>query len=393
MCLDKRKIAISAANYQAGWCIFLFYKESGDMKLTLYDYYVHIDVMNRKEYFQKYLQGMASAEEKELLTVWVTGLMERVADGAASEEEQLIVKEWLSREDKAAAAVAEIEKRKNETLLLIEQQYLSLPEKKKRRTVYRYAAAVAFFVLAAGAYLIYQTAKDNRNMTALSFPAADEMQNNNIVYSTRSGDPVKSIRLPDSSFVYLNGNAAVSVDRQKYNFAAREVVLEKGEAFFSVAKNAAKKFTVQFGDLQLEVTGTSFNVENYEHGHEKRVYVKTGTVVIRDREHLHIALAAHETFVYDDHTKKYTVKKDDSADLSQWIDGGMVFAGAGLDEVKQKLENRFKARVVVENDALRATMRLNAAFNKDENMDKIAKVIAGIYGIKYKVEDKKITFY
>lgn len=363
------------------------------MKLALYDYYVHIDVMNRKEYFQKYLQGMASAEEKELLTVWVTGLMARMANGAASEEEQLIVKEWLSREDKAAVAVAEIEKRKNETLLLIEQQYLALPERSKRRTVYRYAAAVAFFVLAAGAYLLYQSDKENRNMTALSFPAADEMQNNNIVYSNLSGDPVKTIRLPDSSFVYLNGNAAVSMDRQKYNFAAREVELDKGEAFFSVAKNAAKKFTVQFGDLQLEVTGTSFNIEHYEHSHEKRVYVKTGKVTIRDQTGLDIALTAHETFVYNNQTKKYTVDRNENTDFSQWIGGRMVFAGAGLDEVKQKLENRFKARIVVENNALPATMRLNAAFNKDENIDKIAKVIAGIYGIKYRAEDKKITFY
>ncbi|MGC4233954.1 MAG: FecR domain-containing protein [Niabella sp.] len=349
--------------------------------------------MNRKEYFEKYLEGTASETEKELVAAWVTGLMARAGTGDATEEEQYIVKEWLNQENKASPDIEEVEKRKIETRSLLEHEYLSVPKRKKHTVLYRYAAAAILFAFGISMYFIYQPKQEKSVMAGLHFPAADSIKNSRMVYHTSSGSPVRKIQLPDSSFIYLNANTMLSVDSGKFNIHTRDVVLDRGEAFFQVTKNSSQKFTVQFGALQLEVHGTSFNIENYAHTHEKRVFVKTGKVIIKNAEGLAVALAADETFIYHTLTKKYIVKQKENVDVSQWINGKLVFAGAGLDEIKQKLKDRFEVSIETENNALPQTMQLNATFDKDDHYDKVAKVIAGIYGARYRIDNRRIIFY
>lgn len=67
----------------------------------------------------------------------------------------------------------------------------------------------------------------------------------------------RTLTLQDGSRVYLNTNsrAVVRFDRQ-----ARRVELEKGEALFEVAQNAALPFIVTAGDRQVRALGTAFVV-------------------------------------------------------------------------------------------------------------------------------------
>ena len=74
--------------------------------------------------------------------------------------------------------------------------------------------------------------------------------------------------------------------------------------------------------------GTSFNIENEKNHPEKRVFVKTGKVAIKDNGKVITILMPNETFVYNEVTKVYAVNKQAETDLSQWIEGKLVFAGA-----------------------------------------------------------------
>lgn len=70
------------------------------------------------------------------------------------------------------------------------------------------------------------------------------------------------VNLPDGSTVWLN---AVSSLHFPVNFTGpqRKVILT-GEAFFEVKPNREKPFIVQSGHQELEVLGTSFNLNGYE---------------------------------------------------------------------------------------------------------------------------------
>lgn len=65
------------------------------------------------------------------------------------------------------------------------------------------------------------------------------------------------IALPDGSRVALNRDSSLKV---RYYPHRRDVALERGEAFFEVAADAGKPFTVTSGHSEMRVVGTAFNV-------------------------------------------------------------------------------------------------------------------------------------
>lgn len=82
-------------------------------------------------------------------------------------------------------------------------------------------------------------------------------------------------RLPDGSLVELRPGTRLTED---FNDAIRRVVLESGEAHFSVAKNPARPFVVVAGSVEVRAVGTAFAVERSRG--QVKVLVTEGRVVM-----------------------------------------------------------------------------------------------------------------
>jgi transmembrane sensor len=67
----------------------------------------------------------------------------------------------------------------------------------------------------------------------------------------------RSSSLPDGSMITLGGGTEVRVD---FDAKARRVELVRGEAFFVVAKDSLRPFTVRAADTTVTAIGTQFNV-------------------------------------------------------------------------------------------------------------------------------------
>ena len=76
-------------------------------------------------------------------------------------------------------------------------------------------------------------------------------------YETRIGEQ-RDVLLSDGSRVTLNTNTALSVH---YSKGRRFLVLERGEALFSVAHNTARPFDVAAAGTLTRAVGTEFNVD------------------------------------------------------------------------------------------------------------------------------------
>jgi transmembrane sensor len=76
------------------------------------------------------------------------------------------------------------------------------------------------------------------------------------VYSTTIAG-YQRVALPDGSVVELNASTEL---RPAYTPAVRRVRLVRGEAHFTVAKDAARPFVVEAGAVALRAVGTTFNV-------------------------------------------------------------------------------------------------------------------------------------
>ena len=75
-------------------------------------------------------------------------------------------------------------------------------------------------------------------------------------YYTGIGEQ-RTIELADGSVITLNTGGRLLVD---YGAQARRVLLERGEAYFEVAEDRARPFTVDLGLRSVTALGTAFNV-------------------------------------------------------------------------------------------------------------------------------------
>ena len=86
-------------------------------------------------------------------------------------------------------------------------------------------------------------------------------------YVTRVGEQ-KTVALPDGSSITLNTGTQLLVE---WLDQGRKVTLQRGEAFFDVAGDATRPFSVELGAQSITVLGTSFNVRAEPGGFELAV--------------------------------------------------------------------------------------------------------------------------
>src|SRR5690606_33902749 len=78
-----------------------------------------------------------------------------------------------------------------------------------------------------------------------------------LVHETRVGER-RALTLADGSEVILNTDTLIEV---AFDAGARDLSLHRGEAYFSVASDAARPFRVHAGGAIVEAVGTAFTVQ------------------------------------------------------------------------------------------------------------------------------------
>ncbi|WP_219209926.1 FecR family protein [Variovorax boronicumulans] len=161
----------------------------------------------------------------------------------------------------------------------------------------------------------------------------------------------RELQLPDGSRVALNIDSRLSV---RYYPRRRELVLEQGEAFFKVAADSDRPFTVDAGSSQVRVVGTAFNVR----AGPPRLVVKVleGVVQLRadrDRPDAEVLrLAAGAGMAIDTATGQRHGVPAEADTVGDWRTGQVRFSGAPLAEVAQELARYIGAPVLLEDPAL-----------------------------------------
>ncbi len=145
--------------------------------------------------------------------------------------------------------------------MALEYRRLIQSRRSKRRAALGIAAGA---LLAIGAVLTY--------FSPWSTPDDSHLQR----YFTRIGEQ-QTIELEDGSVVTLNTAGQVVVD---YSEQVRRILLERGEAFFDVADDAERPFTVDLGVRSVTAIGTQFNIR--KHPEHYQVAVIEGAVSLHE---------------------------------------------------------------------------------------------------------------
>jgi transmembrane sensor len=187
-------------------------------------------------------------------------------------------------------------------------------------------------------------------------------------YSTGVGEQ-RTVKLDDGSTVVLNTHTRIRV---AFTEQVREVRLLEGEALFEVAKNVARPFRVVSGRAITQAVGTAFVVR--EEAQHTSITVIEGQVAVmqaaageaQSAELLKQARrvsAGARADVADQGIS--TVAIENSARVTAWRSGQLVFDGSTLAEMVAEF-NRYNRVQLVLKDSQLAKQRLSGVFAAGE---------------------------
>ncbi|MCB0638256.1 MAG: FecR domain-containing protein [Lewinella sp.] len=171
-----------------------------------------------------------------------------------------------------------------------------------------------------------------------------------VFLTTAAGERIEQ-RLPDGSQVWLNENSELTYTSSDTD---RQLTLS-GEAFFEVATDSLRPFTIKAGEALTTVLGTSFNLRAYPGEETVEVTVATGRVALtvsERKEATPIELTPGETGVVRRASEEVTTAEAPRANAAAWKSGQLRFEAIPLPEVTLELERYFGRTFTFSNDDL-----------------------------------------
>lgn len=196
-----------------------------------------------------------------------------------------------------------------------------------------------------------------------------------------------NITLPDGTKVWLNSGSKMNYPAT-YGIQSRSVELI-GEAFFRVSKNKKIPFIVETDLLDIEVTGTEFNVTSYPDEDQIYTTLVEGGVTVKSKtgKVLHKLKPEEQAILYKAE-KRTTVKKVNLKTFTSWKDGVMRFEEVPLERILKNIERWYNVDVVLENNSIREKS-FSGSILKNNPLDHILRVLVESSDIQeYRIVNK-----
>jgi ferric-dicitrate binding protein FerR (iron transport regulator) len=190
-----------------------------------------------------------------------------------------------------------------------------------------------------------------------------------VTLALQTTNQVRIDTLMDGSVITLNKNSILYYP-DRFSDTAREVKLDKGEAFFNIAPDKRKPFLIRVNDVLIKVTGTSFNIKNARENTE--VIVKSGIVQVSRRK-VTIKLNAGEKLNINYYTGE--LKKEPNTDelYNYYYTHQFVLNNTPLWRIAEVLNGAYNVNIVIP-DKKMADCTLNTTF-RDGPLDDMLNVI------------------
>lgn len=292
-----------------------------------------------------------------------------LADETATEADWLTFEQWLSAAPEHQAAYAAID-----YALVDAETALAQSEKAPegnnvvsftRRLASRPAIwATGFAAIAASALFFIAQMPEPVSQFAFTAPAASD----------------ERVTLPDGSIVHLNRNAAI---RATFGHT-RSVVLERGEASFSVVHDEAHPFEVAAGDVVIRDIGTVFNVTR--NAASTVVTVREGVVEIAAPAAQAIRVTAgYQAQIRPGAAPTVSVY---TGDAFAWQQGRLIYHDAPLIEVLEDLSRYGDAQIAIAEGA--PPLRFTGVLIIDDQHEMLAQ-LEGFLPIRTVQQDDRIV--
>lgn len=305
----------------------------------------------------RYFSGKSNPQEKENVEAWLK----------AGKPESL--PEWpstLSKQEEEERLWSAISSRQQKKIIRFQ---------KKQHSILWAAASLILFVLCLGLYYKSNLMRSEPQVSSLREVTA------------KAGQKIR-FALPDGSEVVLNSGSTI-----RYHLAFDDTirkVLLKGEAYFSVVKNAKKPFIVETTHTSVRVLGTKFNVSDYPDESHSTVTVESGRVAVwnKSKTDSTLLVANQQAWAINGTLTKNVIA---STSFPSWRSGILQLQEITLTEAIPKIARWYGVKISLENKNI-GNSTLKANF-KDRSLQQLMEDLSFLLPIHYRMEGKKVIIY
>jgi len=203
------------------------------------------------------------------------------------------------------------------------------------------------------------------------------------------GSRVIDITLSDGSRVWLNAESSL---KYPVAFAGIERKVEiTGEAYFEVAHDRAKPFTVSKGNVQVQVLGTHFNVNAYDDEQMIKVTLLEGSVKVTTAAPGTTAVSQQRLSPGEaalvQAGEVMLVRKTDLEEVMAWKNGIFQFDNAGIGTIMSEVGRWYDVQVEYKGTIPEGHYR--GRTSRDLSASQMLKILQ-FSGIHFTIEGNKI---
>ena len=241
------------------------------------------------------------------------------------------------------------------------------------------AIAASLAILITGGYFVTSGIMENRL----------EKQLATYEHVGTDAGQMREVTLPDGTEVTLNVASSLKYNA-RYGKEAREVWLD-GEAFFDVESDAECPFSIHSGMLDVNVTGTSFNVCAYPDDTRTSVTVKSGKVgVAYGDDDIRMNLHPDEEIVINTDDSSVSRNTVTAKDAMAWMKGSLVFRQNTLPEAIRILRRYYPCDIELRDSTSR--VRLSGTHD-NKSLESVLESICFSAGLHYTENDGRYVIY
>lgn len=217
-------------------------------------------------------------------------------------------------------------------------------------------------------------------------------------FATRHGEQ-RTLQLPDNTVVRLNSDSSIVV---RFDGHRRDVEVRRGQAYFEVAKDPARPFSVRAGEYRIEDVGTTFDV--YLQKAATTITVVEGSVRVWDRSipspasiSRSVPSAVHPLAVLPAGMQASIASSGRVAQrpvvdvhrATAWIDEKIVFDAEPIAAVAAQF-NRYNRQQIVIEDSLVGTTPISGVF-RSYDVPSFVQFLNGLPGVHAEIAGDRIV--
>lgn len=300
--------------------------------------------------------------------------------GDCSENEKEAIHQWVERDEVNKQQFIN-ERIRFDASLIIDDRVLSQSQNivKEKRISILNLVKVASIIL-----LIIMSALMTNYFNQKSTEAKVIVQNIYVPVANRT-----KLVLADGTLVWLNSNTSLKYPNI---FLGKERVVElDGEAYFEVSEDLERPFIVKTSPYNVQVLGTTFNVEAYKEKANFRIELYTGKVKvyndIADSEPLYMNAGEKA-----EHSKGELQVSSCQYSGDSWRNGLILIESDSFEVIMLQFEKYFGFKIVINNNDVK-NLGYRGKLRISDGIDHALRVLQNDFNFNYYRNNQNDTIY